>query len=101
LSVPPGIQVLTRARGYFVDNGTSQLILLSSPDEAAVAGSAINTVGGNLSGASPIAQTGRGNQLVIFVRTNTSAQIRAVASGAGTSLNIATYGWLDPRGRNA
>jgi hypothetical protein len=37
------------------------------------------------------------------IRTNTSAQIRTrlLASDASTTLNIATLGWIDSRGRNA
>lgn len=33
------------------------------------------------------------------IRTNTSAQIRAVSNIASTTLNLATYGWIDTRGR--
>jgi hypothetical protein len=34
------------------------------------------------------------------IRTNTSAQIRAVASLAATTFSVDTYGWIDRRGRD-
>ena len=34
------------------------------------------------------------------VHTNTSSQIRAVASNAGCTFGVGTRGWVDPRGRN-
>jgi hypothetical protein len=52
-----------------------------------------------LSGSNPVGSSGQGSQLVINIRTNTSAQIRIVAAGSATTVNIATHGWIDTRGR--
>jgi len=35
----------------------------------------------------------------VTLRTNTSGQIRAISSTANTTLQLATTGWIDTRGR--
>jgi hypothetical protein len=73
-------------------NGT--IVLVNSMDEASVA---INTPNGNCTIA---ALVGVAAAFTISPRTNTSAQIRAVAQLASTTFAIATYGWIDRRGRD-
>jgi hypothetical protein len=96
LSVPTGIKVSARYRGYFT--ATNQNILISSPDEA---DNAPQAVAGNNTYFSVIAT---GSTTVPFgemvTSTDTSGRVRARATGAGT-VTIATFGWTDTRGRLA
>jgi hypothetical protein len=86
LTVPTGIVVLARYRA----NSAGSIVLLNSPDESSVA---VNATVGNIS----LASGGAGE---LLTRTNTSAQIRAVANLSSTILQIATFGWFDRRGRD-
>lgn len=94
LSVPTGVQVKALFRGFISSATSFAGVVINSPDETSTA---INTPAGNLTAQIQAAST---NALfTLNLRTNTSAQIRAVASAASTSLTIATYGWVDRRGR--
>lgn len=91
-SVPPGVKVIARLRAE-ASNSSAYAVLLNSPDEnststASPAGNA------SLQNAATVASAGQ-----FDIRTNTSQQIRAVASLSSTTLQIATYGWIDNRGR--
>jgi hypothetical protein len=94
LTVPPGVQVWAYTRGYANCSVTTS-VLLTSPDENVAA---VNIPSGNIT-TNPSAG-------VTFVhpqgqtRTSTSAQVRAVAGAANTTLLLATYGWTDRRGRD-
>jgi len=89
LTVPPGVKVNALLSGYFF-NASETLCLLNSLDQPAVVPGAnltvINDLGNN------------GQSYVVNVRT-TNQQIRAVATLAGSTLAISTYGWIDSRGR--
>ena len=93
ISVPPGVQVKARLRGQASNGSTYGEVSIQSPDESAQAVSP-STI--NFLGATGVFTAG-----AMDVRTSTSAQIRAVAYAAATSLNLGTYGWIDDRGRFA
>ena len=97
LSVPTGVQVLARIRSAFAGTATSTIFLVNSPDEAVTAAGSPT---GNKTAQNPIASNGAGTISTIDVRTNTSAQIRAVASAASSTLTVVTYGWIDRRGKD-
>jgi hypothetical protein len=94
LTTPLGIQVLAKLRGY-INNATACNVLLSSLDVADV-------VPQSVLGNNTIFQTGNGVTMPfgeIQIRTNTSRSIRARSNAASSSLIIATYGWIDTRGK--
>lgn len=94
LSVPTGITVnaLMRVRGT---NAATWAVIVSSPSvtDTAPGGSTnpLHDVGGT---------AGNADRATISVRTNTSSQVRARSTAASTTLQIATYGWVDTRGRS-
>lgn len=92
LGVPTGVKVNALFRAILT--GT-QAGLLNSPDENAIAG---GSLGNNLNMNTNNTFT-QASQL--NVRTNTSAQIRGVATSTGGQLIIFTYGWIDTRGRDS
>jgi hypothetical protein len=96
LSVPPGLQVNSLFRGNMYNTTLGTLLLINSPDESAVASNALL---GNQTADNAVSGSAAGNIFTLNVRTNTSAQIRAVSSVATTGLAIATYGWIDTRGK--
>jgi hypothetical protein len=98
LTVPLGVQVnaLVRSTCYNASAGT--IMLLHSLDEAVAAA---GVPPGNRTSGNPIAGALAGSIATTNVRTNTSAQVRAVASLASSILQVATYGWIDRRGRDA
>jgi hypothetical protein len=98
LSVPIGVQVNSLFRGNMSNATLGTVLLINSPDESAVASTATL---GNQTADNAVATSAAGNIFTLNVRTNTSAQIRAISSVASTSLIIATYGWIDRRGRDA
>lgn len=96
LTVPTGVKVVARVRGYFCSSSSVSFLLISSPDEAsaAVLGTAGNATATNMSTVN--AESYHAN-----VRTNTSGQIRAIASVTlSASFTLTTYGWFDRRGRD-
>lgn len=93
LSVPTSVKVGALCRGFMSSATAFTAVLVNSPDEASTA---INTPAGNLTAQTQAASTNA--VFALNLRTNTSAQIRAVAGAASTSLTIATYGWVDRRG---
>lgn len=95
LSVPIGVQVNALFRGYMNSATVFRVVLINSPDESSTSAA---SPAGNVTAQVQAASTN--SLFTLSVRTNTSAQIRAVANGASTSLNIATYGWVDRRGRD-
>lgn len=68
-------------------------VLLTSPDESDVAP---NATAGNtqLQGAAGVTTAAQ-----LSLRSNTSQQLRARSTAASTTLNCATYGYIDTRGR--
>jgi len=95
LTVPTGVQVIARMRGTFNNATTFTGVLINSPDETTAFA---NSPNGNILGFVSVANVACG--FVTDTRTNTSGQIRAVASAASMSLKVATYGWIDRRGRD-
>jgi hypothetical protein len=95
LTVPTGVQVRARIRGVSSSATAGRGVLITSPDESV---QVTNTPAGNETALNAVA--GVGAIFTIDVRTNTSAQIRYVASAASTSLWIVTYGWYDRRGQD-
>jgi hypothetical protein len=94
MSVPPGVQVWAKIRG-FCSNASTATILVSSLDETP---SASSSPTGNLTW---LVVAGVTNALpTMDVRTNTSAQVRAVSNIASSTLVMTTFGWIDPRGRD-
>jgi hypothetical protein len=98
LSVPSGVKVNALYRGYFSNTTTGNFVLINSPDETATNA---NTPNGNLTqnipSSSSVLGVGASN-----TRTNIAAQVRiSSAANTGISLTLATYGWIDPRGRLA
>lgn len=92
--VPAGVKVVARLRVFAFSATNPVGLLVSSPDEASTAQ---NSPLGNQTMQLNIANVGFST--TIDVRVSSSAQIRAVASSANTNLDIATYGWVDTRGR--
>jgi hypothetical protein len=95
LTVPTGVQVNALFRCSVLNGSSVVSVLIQPPDQNT---EAVGSVTGNGSLASP------GSGLVVRghfnIRTNTSAQIRAVATVASTTFDVTTYGWVDRRGKN-
>lgn len=94
MSVPPGVKCTARFRGLMANSVAGVSILINSPDESVAAP---NGVTGNATANSLVA--GIGTAFDLSIRTNTSGQVRFVASAASTTIACATYGWVDTRGR--
>lgn len=96
LTVPTGLKVIARIRGYAYRSAASPTgILIGSPDENSAA---IYAVGGQETATSVANNVEAPFQ--IDVSTNTSGQVTAIATAASTNLQIATYGWFDRRQRD-
>lgn len=91
LTVPPGVTVNARVRGYVSSATASASVTVSSPAES-VTGTGL---GQNI--IVPIANGFGAAEL--SVRTNTSAQINAIAGSPSTTLKLFTFGWVDTRGK--
>jgi len=96
LSVPLGV-VVNAIGNLKASQALAGNVMLAS--SLAVASQAADTPTGNeqvsiVTAAQPASST-------FNIRTNTSSQIRAIASGANTTLQVATWGWIDRRGRDA
>jgi len=87
--VPTGVKVTAKLRGGMLNQNTNTLI--NSPDESAVSG---GSIGDNFTWEASSVLGGSGE---LMIGTNTSAQIRAVATSTNT-LFITTVGWRDTRG---
>ena len=97
VTVPSGLQVRARMRGYVVNNSVQSGILITSPDEVI---QVANSPSGNLTVANDVVASGQAWG-EIAVRTNTNAQLRAVASTGGTLYYVNTFGWYDDRGKSS
>ncbi len=94
LTVPASLRCNALFRAFALQAAVGTLVLLNSLDENSVAA---NSPAGNDSIITQAANIYVGGHFNL--RTNTSGQIRAVSSAASTALLIATYGWIDYRGR--
>jgi hypothetical protein len=90
---PLGIQCFARLR-FLASGSASNALLLQSVDETSAAA---NAVGGNDTGSWVGSGHASGEALV---RTDTSAQIRYSAAAVGANVSLATFGWIDRRGRD-
>lgn len=93
LSVPAGIQVTALLRGDMNHASANTIVLVNSPDATNAAPSA-----GNFTAIQQVA----GQALALGelrIRTNTSGQVRSRSSASNTTLELVTYGWIDPRGK--
>ena len=95
LTVPPGVQVNAMVRVSLTSGTAGTVVLVTSPNASA---EAINSVPGNATLTN--ANTTTSARMTMNIRTSTSAQIRAVASAASTTFQVATFGWIDRRGRD-
>lgn len=94
LSVPTGLKINALFRVGFSHATATTMGLINSPDETATTP---YTPAGN---ASVLAPVNNGSYFAVFnLRTDTSGRIRAVSQSSNSSLAIATYGWIDIRGR--
>lgn len=92
LSVPTGIKVRAKvAMLCSTTGGVVRYVLLTSPDQADTlpTGTLYNGIAGGTSGTYSTAE--------YFPRTNTSAQVRVRSSGANTTVELVTFGWIDER----
>jgi hypothetical protein len=96
LTVPTGRIVKAKVRGLMANPSPNIIILVTgNPEDSAVAGA----TDGNVTAYSQVASQPVGFDLP-GVTTNTSAQVRTVASdNSGTTLYLTTYGWIDNRGK--
>lgn len=96
LTVPTGINVMSIANWILTTSGTGSNGLISDLNIADVGASTTN-----MNVGVGITNSNGGTQLTI--RTNTSAQVRSrvSASDANVTLNCATIGWIDRRGRDS
>lgn len=101
LTVPTGVKVWAKIVGAYLNSSTGVagrflLTELDRNDEAPGQGYALGKVYNGTGGSSEEYQW-------MFVRTNTSGQIRSRAdfSDANCTLTIQTVGWIDARGRDA
>jgi len=95
LSVPLGVQVTALYHSQVNLAGGFGAALINSPDEAVAVW---NVPAANVSFNAHA--SGTSAFFTGFTRTNTSQQVRAVASAASTTFLITVYGWVDRRGRD-
>jgi len=97
LTVPPGFKVNALTRVTYSNSTTAgSACLVQSPDEA------VTTPGGVTGNVTLTnANTTTGARATLNVRTDTSGQIRVTTNQASANtVNIATFGWVDHRGRD-
>lgn len=96
LTVPPGLKVTARLRGYMTNGSTACNILINSPDEASCAQDVpFGNVTATANSANAIFE------FTVDVRSDVNGNIRAVSGAASTTFVAVTYGWIDRRGRDA
>jgi hypothetical protein len=96
LAVPLGVKVNALFTAAVTSASVGVIVYFSSPDQNDETGSA---AAGRVSSGVPTINRHQGAHY--NVRTDTSAQIRAVADTASTTVEAAVYGWIDRRGRDA
>ena len=91
LTVPSGVrmQAKMRVRG---SNASGWVVIISSPNVTDTSSALFVAPLGDIGGAAGVA-----DRNTIQVRTGTSSQVRCAANAASTTLQIATYGWVDRR----
>ncbi len=98
LTVPLGVKVQAVFNVSHLGNAADEVAYFSDPDANDEAASQSAAPLSNISGST----TTRG-MMQFTIRTNTSSQVRTRfgTSGAGTTVRIATLGWIDSRGSDA
>lgn len=94
VTVPSGLAVIAMVRGY-VTAAALKFVLVHSGADGAMAA---NTPTGNFNVGMEAINNFPGYELQ--VPTDTTQHVRAVSTGASTTLTIVTYGWIDARGKN-
>jgi hypothetical protein len=95
-SIPTGFKVNALLRCSMSNATTAVAVLINSPDESV---QVANSPGGNANQFSQVTNAAVGFGM-LNVRTNTSAQVRAVSTAASTTLFGNTVGFIDTRGRS-
>lgn len=90
LTTPPGVKTLARIRAR-MSCATAFAGLINSPDEATAVP---NAVLGNFT-LTDSAADNAAQITTVDIRTDTSSRVRAVSTAGSTTLQIATYGWVD------
>jgi hypothetical protein len=93
LSTPLGVKTVALINTLFQNTTGGSAILIDSPDAASGGAS----IPGNLTNYYP--SSSGGSAASLRIRTNTSSQVRVVASLSGNTLYVVTYGWVDLRGQ--
>lgn len=97
LTVPTGIKVTALLRAGTSNASAGNAVLITSPDETDRAPNGITGDYTLVNSVSNVLNSG-GH---IAIRTNTSGQIRLRSGNASTTIQVASYGWLDQRGKDA
>lgn len=96
-SVPSGLQMKARVRGYATNATTNTFTVVGSTYETI----APNSPAGSITVSNSAASTSQGATFSLDILTDSAARIQAAASNASTTLVVVTYGWIDRRGRDA
>lgn len=96
LTVPTGVSVKARFRGFVFNASSAVSLLIFATRETGTTAVAVPV--GNVNAITSAANVIAALEMDII--TNTSAQISAVANVASTNLTLVTHGWIDSRGRN-
>jgi hypothetical protein len=97
VEVPVGI-VVWASIGVYANRGTNSRVFLTSP---AANNDALDT---SLARITAAAATGSGtpeSAANVIRRTDTSGRIRAISDATQSNTSIATFGWIDQRGKDA
>ncbi len=94
LSVPTGIKVRANISILWFNVSATTYLFVSSPDITAP------TVSGATNATLYSVDATHPSNDSTYIRTNTSAQVRATASGSSGSMYLNTIGWLDRRGQD-
>lgn len=94
LNTPLGIKTVAKIRGRYASAAVSDTLLINSPSEAVAVPDAIL---GNATALIQVANVTVGFN--IDVLTDTSSQVRGVATAASGILRAVTYGFVHPRGQ--
>lgn len=94
LAVPTGIKVMAKFRTR-ATAGNSGGVVLYPPEQAA---QGFGSPGGNISLSWSVSNGQQAGDFTML--TDTSGQVRGIGTSAGESVETATYGWVDMRGRD-
>ena len=95
LTMPSGFSLRAKLNVTYISSTVGADLLVQSP---VVTTQTVNTPIGNVTLSALVASVAAFAYVEIL--TNTSAQIRATASGSAPQFYVVTIGWIDTRGRN-